>query len=390
GYPGEGAAWLEEALRQATDVSSALRARGLATAGYLRWVLSEHGRSRSLASDALALFRELGDEVQVAFCLNLLGNVAMMQARFAEAQTRFAQSVALSEQVGPPAQAATTRGNLGLVGAWRGDHARGAELLEAGIASLEELGEEWAAAYFRCCLALLYRELGELDRAESMAREGLRAARAVGYLQATCFGLIAVGEVAAARGELDLAADQLEAAARETRRWGSVAAVKMAQCRLGATCVALGNHERAREVLDDALRSSARAAPNFLPGALEAVAWLVAERGAPARAAALWGGADRLRETLRIPAWPFERTRSTMLQREFRRRLGDARWVSNWQAGQGLTEPNLIAAARAALADLWPHGAADGENPAPSEPVREIAQTDGGIRYVGNSFTGSE
>ena len=63
----------------------------------------------------------------------------------------------------------------------------------------------------------------------------------------------------------------------------------------------------------------------------------------PARAARLWGAAERLRQTLGVPLPPNEREEYDGHRAAVRERLGEQAFAAEWAVGQTMTADQAVA-----------------------------------------------
>jgi len=76
----DGYAWLQRALAAASRGSKALRALLLSRAGHLAWALRDANRGVPYCEESIALYRELGDQEEMAFPLATLADLKFGQA----------------------------------------------------------------------------------------------------------------------------------------------------------------------------------------------------------------------------------------------------------------------------------------------------------------------
>lgn len=86
GHLAEGREWLEGALAM-TSLDPGLRARGLLWAARLAFWQGDYEAALVACGQSLGLYRELGDDREAGWPLNLMGSTYMYQGRFAEAQS---------------------------------------------------------------------------------------------------------------------------------------------------------------------------------------------------------------------------------------------------------------------------------------------------------------
>jgi non-specific serine/threonine protein kinase len=217
GHRREGRAWLERALDPARSAAApaAVRARALHAAAWLAANRSDHDAALRQGSEAMALWRELGDRQGMAQALSVLGLAALTRGDYDAVAVHAGEAEALAEELGDgwlrePGNRwlmAVATVQLGAAAFGRGDLARAAALLEEAIARFGERGELaggvwWAANY----LALV--ECARGDRAEAAARFAANLAlwRTAGRREPLADTLAGVATLAAASGAPEPAA----------------------------------------------------------------------------------------------------------------------------------------------------------------------------------------
>jgi predicted ATPase len=174
----EGLRWLEEAVRHGRG-SSAVRAQALRGLAAMNGALRKYDRAQTVLGDALALYRQLGDEEGVAKCLNNLGAMAWeSDDDLVRATTLFEESVALwkglAERQGVSG-VAVPLGNLAQIAEVRGDFAEGRRLAEESLAAARIDEEDVSVAEALEQLAWLAVFEGRYEVASRHAKEALQA-----------------------------------------------------------------------------------------------------------------------------------------------------------------------------------------------------------------------
>jgi tetratricopeptide (TPR) repeat protein len=134
GHWSEGRELLTTALTGAGGAPLARRALALKALGNLATAQGDYPEARSLHEEALALYRELGDQRGVAACLDNLGNVAGDQGDYLGARSLHDEALALIRGLGDQRQCASCLERLARLAAAQGRHRRGARLLGAAEA----------------------------------------------------------------------------------------------------------------------------------------------------------------------------------------------------------------------------------------------------------------
>jgi tetratricopeptide (TPR) repeat protein len=96
--------------------------------------------ARRYLEESLALFRKVGDDDQVARCLNNLGEIPRSEGDYAVAARYYLESLEIRERTGDRVGLGTTLFNLGEVAAAQNDHVAAARYYQRGVALAEEMG----------------------------------------------------------------------------------------------------------------------------------------------------------------------------------------------------------------------------------------------------------
>lgn len=207
----EGRRCVERALAAGPAVSEPVRAKALATLGWLAYlqgdraaaqasladsrcryarlgdvrgeawalaVLAQVGPDAALGRESLALFRRCDDSWGTAFVLHGLGRRAIEGGEFADAERMLDEALVLFQELGDRRGLAIVLLGLATVVRGRGDGERAARLLDESLDVLLELGDREGMARVLHLLGSTALERGERARASRLlgAADGLRAA----------------------------------------------------------------------------------------------------------------------------------------------------------------------------------------------------------------------
>src|SRR5581483_10914702 len=176
GHLMEGRRWLDGILDVGEAVPAELGLRAEEAAGRLAFHSGDFDAAERHYSSALALARDLGDDVAVARALSDLGAVAL------------------------------TLANIGHVTGERHDFARAIVVTEEALAIQRELGDRQREAVSLVNLGSFLVEEGELGEARSRVAECLSLAFELGYKEVIAYGLVALLRICAAEGDDSAAA----------------------------------------------------------------------------------------------------------------------------------------------------------------------------------------
>ena len=200
-------AWLAQAqhcwekLADGLGVSQALMEQGAVLCQTARYAAAQQ-----TLEESLALARQGGDQEKIAFALNWLGNVALLQGFYAEAQARYTESLALRRAMGDRFLISASLNNLGELARYQGDLAAARHLYEEGLAIKREIGDKHGAEIAISNLGGITLELEDYPAARVLMEESLMLCQEIGDKGGTAgtqFGLGLVsfeqGDFAAAR-----------------------------------------------------------------------------------------------------------------------------------------------------------------------------------------------
>ncbi len=149
------------------------RARALNTAGYLHWVLGDVIAAKSNIKEALAIFRETGDEAGLAWSLQLLGMTLTAEGQYDLADEVMNEGVAIARKLGDLGKGSFALAFRGDIAMRQGDHSRAERIYEESAEVLGEVGNKLFQGYPLRRLGYLSLEHGDVGRAWSTFRKSL-------------------------------------------------------------------------------------------------------------------------------------------------------------------------------------------------------------------------
>ena len=305
----EGRQWLADALTVPGATRSAAWAKAQTALGYMTTQENDLPRARAMLTDALRVWRELGDRLGAATTQDELAVVALNEGNLQQARALGEEALATYRAFGDDFRRVYALHGLGVVSLLAGDYRRARAELEESLRLATALRVPVSRLATRA-LGWLSLAEGDARSAASLWEERLAWAREVGHEQAMCTYLDDLGWLRVRQEDLKTAAglfaEELALAAKLGDPW----------------------HE-------------ARG--------LAGLAVVGANGGQVARAAWLFGAA----EAMAIDAYldddlfnpvraPYERARETV-----RRGLGDVRFAEAWGEGRALPPRQAIARALA-------------------------------------------
>ncbi len=348
----EGRRWLQRALEAGRDAPKQLRAAALLADGVLAWRQGDLKGAKPQLEAALALARELGDDVCAITALRSLGALAQNSADYETARRLMGESLRLAEGLGDLEAQANTYLSLGNVALDIGKHEEAEAHYRRSRDLADEAGDTLGYAYAVDNLSVSAWHRGDLDEAERLTREvmeiyeelDLRGGRA-NVWHRRCLIAIERGQLETAEAEGMRALEVRESQGED--RGASFVLYDLAR-------VALIRRElaKAREHLARGLKLATRqGAPVIEVLYVEGAAAYLALRGEHERAFRLMGGADAWRQRLGVPVAPVIVERRRRLGRMLEGRLdGYTRSAIETEA-RALAPSDLVELARDALAE---------------------------------------
>ena len=205
GYVGEGRERLASALALAHRLGlppSLALAWALHTAAHLAQRQADYVAARPLGIDALALFRELGDEHGVVKVLGVLAYGEFQQGNYVTARAHYHESLDLARRIGDDTGIALALVNLGNIAHDEGDIATARRIYEECLPLFERLGDVQRVARNHEQLGRCAHHEGDFAAAQSHLERGLVGFRAVGYRSGTADTLRDLGYLLLDRGDL--------------------------------------------------------------------------------------------------------------------------------------------------------------------------------------------
>jgi predicted ATPase/class 3 adenylate cyclase len=304
GYWTEGWRWLTDLLPRAEAASATARVKVLNAAAGLALRLDDFARVETLASQALALSRDVNDKRTEASCLVILGIHACRTENYGKAEVLGGEGLTLATQLG------------------------------------DNMGTAWA----RATLGFVARSKGESEKAQALLEESLRQLTAFGHTWAIAIVSINLGQLARDRGDLPGAVAFFEEALVRLRQIGDRSYIAYAELNLGIATSAMGDYRRAEELYRDCLTLRRDLGEKRgIVTCLAALGCASAALGEFDRAAALFGAFDAQREATGAPVPALFRAEHERQRRRTAGALGDEAFARATARGRALSMDEAIA-----------------------------------------------
>jgi predicted ATPase/DNA-binding CsgD family transcriptional regulator len=355
GRTAEGGQWLERVAAAGSIAPPVLRAKVLVWAGAC---LSDRGDLIAAAryvDEGQSLVQQLGDDREMARALYFQALLTRMRDDDnTRAMALLEETLRLTRKAGESSDTFLMLYQIAGVAISLGDYARAQAASEEGLTLAQEAGNERRIAQHLSMQGRIARDIGEHDRAEALLEDALARFRGLGfpYQASSAMALMYLGKALRDRGDY-LRADQMFEESvvllREVNPRDAVAVVPIRD--LGISALRRGDRRRAAHLFREALRLAfPHPRKTEVATSLEAIAEMGAARH-PRRSVRLFGAADSLRETIRVPIPPADRAGHDRAVAAVRTRVGPRVFDTEWNAGRALSMDDAVMTAQSILAD---------------------------------------
>ena len=295
GYYAEGRGWLEGALVDGDDAPTSARAKAQLGAGVLTFLQCDYDRARGRLEEAMALYRDLGDDQGVASASQTLGSIARERGDYARSEALHGESLALWRKLGDEFGEARSLNYLGYVGWLQEKHDRVRQLCEDTLVRFRRLGDNEGIAWALISLGSSALYAGDRRRARALLEESLALSREVGYREGVAWSLNQLGVLAHREGD----------------------------------------HRRATDLLRESLEIHQDLGDRWRTASvLENMAEALCSQGRPEPAARLFGAAEAVREAISVPVPLCERAAREESISAARGALGEAAFEAAFSEGR--------------------------------------------------------
>lgn len=174
--------------------------------------LDDLEQARSAADEALARFREAGDDEGAMKAKNLLGVALFHAGSLDAARVWFRGALALAMALGADRMRADLANNLGAICDLTGEREQALLYYHQALRGYEELGSLPGQARARHNLGIAHRDLGQCSAAEDSFARAAELAEAAGDPVLFAFARVAEAEMVVRRGDLEGAEQRIRQA----------------------------------------------------------------------------------------------------------------------------------------------------------------------------------
>ncbi|MCX6046842.1 MAG: tetratricopeptide repeat protein [Chloroflexi bacterium] len=293
---------------------------------------------------ALGLAEEQHEPRLQTECQIALGELRRKQSQYAEAAAYFAQAQALAEQINDRAGVAKALICAGTLAVQQGDYTAAHTLYVQSLAIRRQLNDQPNIANLLNNMAIVATTQGDFAGAHTMFDESLTVRRSLQDKWGVANSLNNLGELALIQQTYNEAYAYLEEAVNTLREIGDKWELGNALVTLGNALRAMGEYRAAYPLYQESLQINRDLGDRrTLAYLLENIGVLFALQGEAERALKLVGAAATLREILRAPLFPAEKSQLESALEPARQTLGAAAATAASEAGRALTLDEAMA-----------------------------------------------
>ncbi|MGZ3617527.1 MAG: protein kinase domain-containing protein, partial [Ktedonobacteraceae bacterium] len=338
GHLNEGQTFTVKALSasEGIQVSAQARAKALIAAGTLASIQNDYDRTEAYCRESLLLFRELGDQQGTALSLFLLSVLPMMKGDNIAARSLTEEALTLFREMDDQERIAWSVSTLGLLDTQEEKYASARAHYEESLSIHRNLSNKRGIAASLLRLAqLLFVSQGDQEVLSSLIDEGLALYNELGEKEGIANVHSLSAQLAFRQGDFSSARAQIEKSIHLYREIGQRRALSESLAILARIALSQGERIKACVLYDESREIATQLNHMWLIAVcLEGRAGIAAEEGQLTWAVQLWGAADALRETIRVPIPLIERADYERSIATARTRLGEKDFAAAWAAGR--------------------------------------------------------
>ncbi len=346
GHWSEGRGWLEDALAEG-DAPAAAKAKALFGVGMLAAFQYDGTVALSSLADSIALSREIGDRLVLAYALAMQGTVMTWHGDSDAGRAILDESLVLFRDLGEKWGLALALGLLGDELITLGRDQEAAAQSERSRALFLELGDKWGLAIALYNLGIVGVRQGDHESARSQLEESIALLRKLGDKSFIGFPLLRLGDIARHQHDYARASALYDEALALHRQAGAKWGTAEALYDLGAVAQEQGDYTRAAALLLESLSLFREGiSATGVADCLARLASIAVARGQPDRAAQLFGAAQALRDTTSAMPEPADRADFERDLSAVRAQMSDKAFAAAWAQGRAMPLEQAVAFVR--------------------------------------------
>ncbi len=353
GYLREGWNFIERALAQGEHSATPIYAHALSTASRLISFLGDLERADALLEQSLVLYREIGDQEKIAYCLRSLGWTAHSKDNFERAHMLYEESLAIFREIGNKKGIGDVLLNMGYLLQFQGANEQARVLFEEFLTIQRERKNKQGIANGLFQLAQLLfatQENPPLSDIHALLTEAIAMSKETGDKYAIAHIQRLLGKVAYSQGDLMAAHSLLEQCIQFYRDGGDWQGTGQALLLFGTITTAQGGYEQARKLFEESMEVAKNAgnSAQIIVEILEGMAGLAMAQSQNIWAVRLWSAATKLREDAKLLMWPLEKATYERSVQTLHGFFGEKMFSALWEEARTMSPEEVFSTRGAA------------------------------------------
>ncbi len=246
-----------EAAKASPDSGKSNLATDLNQAGYYYSLAGQYNKAVTYLEEALAIFKELGSEDQVAACLSHFGGIYKSLGRYDSALEYYEKALEIDKRLGMDDKVAIRLSNIGDVYDSQDQYDKAIEYLEDALAMNNKLGMEAVVASRLNSIGRVVRTQGKYGRAIEYYERALNIDRKLEQNDKISTDLANIGNLFKSWKQYDTAISYYENALDISKDLGQEDKVVLQCNNIGGAYEALGKYDKALEYYEEAFDTAA-------------------------------------------------------------------------------------------------------------------------------------
>lgn len=345
GHYAEASRWLEEALARSGGAITVARTKALRARGNFAAMQGDRERAKALCEESLSQSRALGDKSGTAHALYILGGLAMGD-NHAAARSLAEEALELFRQLDDQYYVEWSLYRFPMLDIIEGEYTRARAQFEEFLLRYRKQGNKFRIASTLSNLAnILFLSQGDRQQARLLLEEGLALFKEVGAKGEIAYGIYLLGRIAFSEGDINTARLLTEESLALFPEIGVREGIAVTLSFLATLEARQGEYVEARSHAEEALMLARKSGDKEdIAICLERLAEVVATQGELVWAIRLRAAGEVLREDILAPLPPVERAGHEQMVARTRVQIGERAFATFWAEGRCMTLDQAIAA----------------------------------------------
>ncbi len=244
---------VENILQSSESLTKTLEGKVLFWIGSFKWSQGDYELAKKYSEESLAIRKEIGDNYEIAFSMNNLGNISYHQADYERAKKYYEESLAIRKEIVDKKGMAVSMNNLGNIAYIQGDYEQVKEYFEESFAIRKEIGDKIGMATTMNKLSNLSFLKGDYEQAKKYSEEGLTMSKEIGDKKAIAISMNNLGNLCDVQGDFEQAEKYCKESLAIKKEIGDKRGIAASMQNLGYISLHKGHYEQAEKYHKESL-----------------------------------------------------------------------------------------------------------------------------------------